>query len=178
MRRPRGGDDVLRYDVFRLRGFPAFWAAGAVSEFGSYITTIALQVLVITTLKGTAIDVGLVNASRWVPYLLFGLLTGALVEYRRRKPLLVGADLGRGILLGLIPLLAFLGQLSVLGLMAFVGVFGLFSLVNDSAIQAFLPRLVPRASLLAANARIDQSASVAQTPRWRRQRDQPSAAHW
>ncbi|MCU1527084.1 MAG: major facilitator superfamily 1 [Frondihabitans sp.] len=150
-------------DVFRLPGFLGFWAAGTVSEFGSYVTSIALQVLVLTTLHGTAFDVGLVNASRWVPYLLFGLVIGALVERRRRKPLLIGADIGRGILLGLIPLLAFLGHLSVPILMAFVAVFGLFSLVNDAAIQSFLPRLVPRSALLAANARIDQSSSVAQT---------------
>lgn len=154
---------MKQQDVFRLPGFAAFWGAGTVSNFGTYITTIAIQVLVVTTLRGTAFDVGLVNSSRWMPYLLFGLVIGALVERRRRKPLLIATDIGRGILLGLIPLLAFLGQLSVPILMVFVAVFGLFSLVNDAANQAFLPRLVPRSSLLAANARIDQSASVAQT---------------
>jgi MFS family permease len=154
---------VTTTDVFRRPGFFGFWAAGTVSEFGTYVTTIALQVLVLTTLSGTAFDVGLVNASRWVPYLLFGLVVGALVERRRRKPLLIVTDVGRGILLGLIPLLAFVGQLSVPILMAFVAVFGLFSLVNDAANQSFLPRLVPRSALLSANARIDQSSSVAQT---------------
>ncbi len=155
--------DPRRTDVFRHPGFLTFWMAETVSEFGTYVTTIALQVLVVLTLSGTATDVGLLNASRWLPYLLFGLIVGALVVRRRRKPILVTTDLARGILLGLIPLLWILGQLNLPILMVFVALFGVFSLLNDSASQSFLPRLVPQSSLLAANARIDQSAAVAQT---------------
>jgi MFS family permease len=155
--------EPTKKDVFRHPGFLSFWLAGTVSEFGTYVTTIALQVLVVLTLSGTATDVGLVNASRWLPYLLFGLIVGALVDRRKRKPILVFADLSRGILLGLIPLLWILHWLNLPVLMIFVGIFGVFSLVNDAASQSFLPRLVPRTTLLAANARIDQSSAVAQT---------------
>jgi len=35
---------------------------------------VALQVLVVDDLGGSATDVGLVNAARWAPYLLVGLL--------------------------------------------------------------------------------------------------------
>ena len=89
------------------------------SGFGTYITTIALQMLVVLTLGGTATDVGLLNASRWLPYLLLGLVVGAVVERRRRKPILVSTDLGRGILLGLIPLFYMLGWLNLPVLFAF-----------------------------------------------------------
>ena len=47
--------------------------------------------------------------------------------------------------------------------MALMVAFGTMSLLSDGAARSFLPRLVPRASLLAANARLDQSSSVAQT---------------
>ena len=150
-------------DPFRYPGFAALWAAETVSGFGTYITTIALQVLVVLTLGGTATDVGLLNASRWMPYLLLGLVVGAVVERRRRKPILISTDLGRGILLGLIPLFYWLGWLSLPVLFAFVAVFGLFTLLNDASSMSFVPRLVPPEGLLAANARLDQSASVAQT---------------
>lgn len=132
-------------------------------KFGSYITTIALQVLVVLTLHGSATDVGLLNASRWLPYLLLGLVVGALVDRRRRQPILVVTDLGRGILLGVIPLLWLVGMLTLPILLVFMVVFGILSLLNDAASQSFLPRLVPQSSLLAANARLDLSASVAQT---------------
>ncbi len=149
--------------VFRLPGFLAFWTAQTVSLFGSTITILALQVLVVLTLKGTATDVGLLNAARWLPYLLLGLVVGAVVDRWRRKPLLVATDLGRALLLGAIPALWLLHGLSLPILMAFVALFGVLTLVGDAAAQSFLPRLVPQASLLAANARIDQGGSAADT---------------
>ncbi|HEY1560070.1 MAG TPA: MFS transporter [Caulobacteraceae bacterium] len=150
-------------DVFRLPGYLAFWTASTVSGFGSYITGLALQVLVVVTLKGTATDVGLLNAARWLPYLLFGLVVGAMVDRYRRMPILVASDIARAVLLVAIPALWLLGWLSLPVLMAFVGAFGLLTLLNDAANQSFVPRLVPGPALLAANARLDQGGTVAQT---------------
>jgi MFS family permease len=150
-------------DVFRHAGFVRFWTASTVSDFGTYITTLAIQVLVVLTLHGTATDVGLVNAARWLPYLLLGLVAGALVDRRPRRPVLVVSDLGRGLLLAAIPVLWWADVLTVAVVVVFMAVFGLLSLANDAAFQSYLPRLVPSSELLAANARLDQSASVAQT---------------
>jgi len=150
-------------DVFRLPGFASFWAAETVSAFGTHITTLALQVLVVVTLAGTATDVGLLNAARWLPYLLFGLFLGALIDRRRRKPILVVTDFARAILLGAIPALWILGWLSFPAVLAFAAALGALTLLNDSASQSFVPRLAPRALLVAANARLDQGAAVAQT---------------
>ena len=150
----------------RLRthaGFRLFWTASTVSDFGTPITTLAIQVLVVTTLSGSAVDVGLVNAARWLPYLLFGVLVGALADRARRKPLLVGSDLGRAGLLCAVPLLAWPGLLSLPTLAALVAVFGLLSLVNDAAHQSFLPRLLPRDALTRANARLAQGSAAADT---------------
>ena len=152
-----------RSDVFRLPGFFAFWTAETVSAFGSAVTTLALQVLVVLTLNGSAADVGLVSAARWLPYLLLGLIVGALIDRWRRRPVLVATDLARSVLLGSIPLLWALGALNLPVLMAFVALFGLMTLLNDSASQSFVPRLAPPSDLLAANARLDQGAAVAQT---------------
>ena len=155
--------DAKSRDVFRLPGYLAFWTAETVSEFGTYITTLALQVLVVVTLQGTATDVGLLNAARWLPYMVFGLVIGALVDRWRRKPILVATDLGRAVLLGAIPGLWLLGWLSLPMLMGFVALFGLLTLLNDAASQSFVPRLVPASLLVPANARLDQGAAVAQT---------------
>ncbi|ACQ82342.1 major facilitator superfamily MFS_1 [Beutenbergia cavernae DSM 12333] len=149
--------------VFRVPGFLPFWAAETVSEFGTYITTMAIQVLVVVTLAGTAADVGLVNAARWLPYILLGLVAGALLDRWRRKPVMVVTDVGRAVLLGLIPLLWALDRLSIATIAVVVALFGVLSLANDSASQSFLPRLVPRSALLVANARLEQSSAVAQT---------------
>jgi MFS family permease len=150
----------------RLRDCPGFlraWTASTVSSFGSYVTTLAVQVLIVLTLDGGATGVGLVSSARWAPYLLFGLVAGVLIDRSRRRPLLVTTDLGRGLLLIAVPLLALTHRLSLIALMLLMALFGLMSLLNDAAAQALLPRLVPAHLLTAANARLDQSDAVAQT---------------
>lgn len=150
----------------RLRdcpGFTRFWAAATVSGFGNYVTTLAIQVLVVLTLHQSAAGVGLVSAAQWLPYLLFGVVIGVLVDRSRRRPLLVTTDLVRAGLLVGVPVLAVTGHLTIVVLMAFMVIFGLMSLINDAASQSFLPRLVPAGMLTPANARLDQSDAVAQT---------------
>lgn len=150
----------------RLRevpGFAAFWTASTISGFGSAVTALAVQVLVVVTLHAGSTGVGLVNAARWLPYLLFGLVAGVLVDRVRRRPLLVGTDLGRAVLLVAVPALALTGHLTLVLLMVFLAVFGLLSLLNDAADQSWVPSLVPPGLIVRANARLGQSAAVAQT---------------
>ena len=144
-------------------GYLRLWTAATVSGFGSYVTNLAIGVLIVLNLHGGSTEVGLVNAARWFPYMLFGLVTGVLVDRARRRPLLVVTDLGRGILLLAIPVLALTQQLNVVSLIALMATFGLMSLVNDAAFQAFVPRLVPPRLLTPAHARLDQSDGLAQT---------------
>ncbi|MDA3645409.1 MFS transporter [Saccharopolyspora indica] len=140
-----------------------FWAASTTSIFGTYVTTLALQVLAALTLHATATELGLLNAARWVPYLLLGLFVGVLVDRYRSKPLLVGADFARAVVLCAIPLLHLAGLLTLPVLIAFAALLGLLSLFFDAADQAFLPKLVPVHMLTSANARLEQSHAVAQT---------------
>lgn len=150
----------------RLRDCPGYWrtwTASTVSGFGTYVTALAVQVLVVVTLHGGAAEVGMVNAARWLPYLLLGLVAGAVTDRNRRRPVLVGTDLGRAVLLVALPVLAYTRLLDLVTLLALVAVFGVLSLLNDAAFQSFVPRLVPPRLLTAAHARLDQSDAVAQT---------------
>lgn len=150
----------------RLRdvlGFVPFWTASTISGFGSYVTTLAIQVLIVVTLHGGSTEVGFVTSVRWLPYLVLGLVAGVLVDRSRRRPVLITTDLARGLLLLAVPLLAVTHRLGIAMLMAFMAVFGLLSMFHDAAFQSFLPRLVPPGLLTPAHARIDQSDAVAQT---------------
>ncbi|MFE2868623.1 MFS transporter [Embleya sp. NPDC059259] len=146
-----------------LPGYLRLWTASTVSCFGTYVTILALQILAAVTLHATAFELGVLSAARWLPYLLFGLVAGVLVDRYRRKPILVGTDLGRAALLGMIPLLYLADRLTMTALVVFVFAFGTLSLVFEAANQSYLPRLVPRELLASANARLQQSDSVAQT---------------
>ncbi len=145
------------------RSFRRFWAGEAVSDLGSWITLLALQALVVTTLHAGATGTGLLSAARWLPYLTFGLVLGALVDRRARRPLMVGTDLARAALLLLVPLCWWAGVLTLPLLLVVVVAFATATLVNDSASLAFLPRLVPGTQLQAAHVRIDGTRSVAET---------------
>jgi MFS family permease len=145
------------------QGFGAFWAAWTVSNLGTHVTTLALQVLVVVTLHASATEVGLVTGVRWLPYLLVGMIAGVLADRYRRRPILIGTDLGRAVVLSLIPLLVLLDALTIPALLALLLVFGTFSVLGDAAHQSFLPRLVSQGALTSANARLEQSAAVAQT---------------
>ncbi|HLK24921.1 MAG TPA: MFS transporter [Caulobacteraceae bacterium] len=144
-------------------GYGRFWWASSVSGFGDYFTSLAIQVLIVSVLAGSAAQVGLVNAARWLPYMLFGLVAGAMVDRAPRRPVLIAADVVRAGLLVAVPALALSHRLSIWALAAFMALFGLASLLGDAATQALVPRLVPRALLTRAHARIDQSAAAAQT---------------
>lgn len=148
---------------FPSRDFRRFWAGEAVSGFGSYVTLLALQTLVVLTLDGSAQDVGWLSSARWLPYLVLGLVVGALVDRVRRRPVMVTTDLLRAALLVSLPLADVLGVLSLPLVLVVVLLLGAASLANDAASQSFVPRLVPRAHLQPAHARLDGADAVAQT---------------
>jgi MFS family permease len=143
--------------------FVRFWLASTASDFGTYLTSVALSVMILVTLDGSAFDQGLVNAARWAPYLLFGLVAGIWVDHFGRSTVLIAGDVARGALLVILCLAAWLDVLTVPALMAIIFAFGTAALLSDAAFQSFLPVLVPRSQLTRANARLEQSQTVAQT---------------
>ena len=146
-----------------IPGFSKFWWASSVSEFGTYLTSVAMAVLIKYNLHGSTTDLGWVDSARWLPYALFGLLVGVIIDRARRRPIQIAADLVRSVLLIVVAVLAMTNRLPILVLVVFMAVFGLSALVGDAASQAFLPRIVPAPMLTRAHARIDQSSAVAQT---------------
>jgi MFS family permease len=149
--------------VFPSRVFLRYWRADAVSGFGTYVTVFALQTLVVLTLHGSAADVGWLNAARWLPYLVFGLVVGAIVDGRRRLPLMVTTDFLQAVMLLSIPLLWWLGLLSLPAVLLIVLAYGIVSVINAAAAMSLLPRLVEPQRLQRAHARIDGADAVSMT---------------
>ncbi len=114
-------------------------------------------------LDGSAQEIGFLNAARLAPYLVLGVVVGALVDRRSRRPVMVVTDLLRAGLLLLVPLAWALDALTFPLLLGVVAAIGTASLVNDAASLSFLTRLVPAAHLQRAWARLDTSDAVAQT---------------
>jgi MFS family permease len=122
-----------------------------------------MPVLVVQSLSATPFEVGVVNAAQFVPYALLGLIAGVYTDRWRRKPVLVWASVGRALSLGAIPILWLTGVLQIWILVVALLLFGAFSVFGFAATQSLLPRLVPQARLVPANARLDQTDAAAQS---------------
>lgn len=145
------------------RPFGRLWLGETVSTFGTYVTLVGLQFLVLRTLHGGAQDVGWLNAARWLPYLVLGLFAGVIVDRSRRRTMMVGTDLACALLIAAIPAAWAVGVLSIPVLLTIVLLYGAAALFNDAASMAYLPTLVPRHQLQRAHARLDGSSAVSQT---------------
>ncbi|HEV8193323.1 MAG TPA: MFS transporter [Ktedonobacterales bacterium] len=143
-------------------GFLLFWAGETVSMFGTQITMLALPLTAVLVLHATPPQLGFVRFVEQFPYVLFTLLFGAWADRRRRKPILIMTNAARGLLIGLVPLLAILGllQLPLLGTIAFA--VGAFTVLFDVTWLAYVPTLIEPDELLAANGRVLTSSAAAE----------------
>lgn len=146
--------------AWRSKPFRRVWTAGAVSGLGSEIGELAVPVLAVVTLAASAAELSLVRAALLVPYLLLTLWLGVIVDRRARRPLLVAADLGRGLLLAVVCGLALTGWLSIPLLVAAAALLGSLAVLSTLAEFSFVPQVVEEHQLIDANARITAAQSA------------------
>jgi hypothetical protein len=147
--------------LWRHRDFLTLWTGQTISLVGSQVTLLALPLTAVLSLRADAFQMGLLRAAQYAPALLIALPVGAYVDRRRRRPILMAADLGRALLLGAIPLAAALGALSIGLLDGVAFLVGALSVVFEAAYLAFLPALVRRDQLVDANGKLGASDSAA-----------------
>ncbi|MGP3932323.1 MFS transporter [Nonomuraea sp. KM88] len=142
---------VVEQPLLRLRPFRNLYVAGAVSQFGSQISYVALPLLAVTALGAGAGEVGLLSALGTLTVLLLGLPAGAWVDRVRRRPVMVATDLLRAAALLSVPLGWCGGWLSMEQLYAVAVLVGAGTLLFDVAQLSLVPGLVGRERLTAAN---------------------------
>ncbi|HET7726768.1 MAG TPA: MFS transporter [Candidatus Limnocylindrales bacterium] len=146
----------------RNADFRRFWFGQTVSLFGSQVTFLALPLTAILVLQASPLEMGVLAAVEWAPFLFLTLPAGAWVDRVRRRPVLIAANLVRAALLGVVPIAALLGVLSYPLLLVVALAVGLAAVFFEVAFPAYVPSLVGREALAGANARIFASASSAE----------------
>src|SRR5260370_16028972 len=154
-------NDTPRRTGSKFNGdFWKYWTGQTISNLGRSITVFALPLLVYT-LTGSALDLGIATAARFIPSLLFGLILGAWTDRVDRKSMMIGTDIARALVIASIPLLAAFGLLSIWWIYVVAFVHATLRICFDAGEFAAIPSLVNRDDLVTANGRIQASYSAA-----------------
>ena len=143
---------------------PFRWLLGgqAISALGSQVTFMALPLIAVTLLDSNPLHMGILGALDNLPYLLFGLFVGSLVDRRRRRPLMIVSDLLRALAVLTIPLAFLVGGITFTHLCLVAFVVGLGNLVFDVACQAQMPDIVgDDGDLVQANGALQTTSGIA-----------------
>ena len=153
---PRGGG-LLRHRDVRL-----LVAGQAISELGSQVGSIALPLVAVLGLRASPLQVGVLTAAGTVSFAVLALPAGVWVDRLPRRPVLVGADLVRGVALLTVPVAATLHRLTLVQLTVVALAGGVARVLFDVAYPSYLPTLVERERLVQGNAYLESSRSATQ----------------
>jgi len=148
--------------LLRQADFRRLWLSMSVSTLGSEVTFLALPLVAILVVKASALEVAILGAMPFVAFALFGLPAGVWVDRLPRKRVMVAADLGRGAVLALVPVLSLLGALAMWQLYGIAFAAGVLTVFFEIAYQSILPELVERQRLAEGNSRLEVSRSASQ----------------
>ncbi len=126
-------------EVLAIRPFRLLWIGQAVSYFGDMMNTTGLAIMLyLITHSASVVALGLI--AKAVPTVLFGLISGALVDRFNRQRVMILTDITRAVLTITIP---FLALTWLPGVFVVVFLVATASTLFNPAKQAILPNLVP-----------------------------------
>src|ERR1700752_5294907 len=82
------------------------WTSLTIPSFGAQIPNLALPLTAALLLHATPLQMGVLVALETLPFALFSLHAGVLLDRVRKRPVVIATDLGRGLALVAIPIAA------------------------------------------------------------------------
>ncbi|WP_433051828.1 MFS transporter [Dactylosporangium sp. CS-033363] len=148
------------------RKFGWLWAAYAVSAYGSGLGFGAVPLIAVLALHASPGQVSALAAVGPAVGALLALPLGPWVEFRRKRPVMVGTDLARFAAMLSVPLAYLLGILSFVQLLVVTAAVAAAKIAFGAASGAYLKRVVRPGDLLVANARFESTnwSSIAVGP--------------
>ncbi|MFG3548468.1 MFS transporter [Streptomyces sp. NPDC047725] len=131
--------------------FRRLWVAGLITNFGSFLTLVALPVQ-IKDLTDSAAAVGAIGAVELVPLVVFGLYGGALADALDKRKLILWTEAGQGLLCAALLANALLPGPAVWPLYVVAALSSALGAVQRPALDSLLPRIVAHEHLPAAAA--------------------------
>lgn len=142
-----------RSGLNRSSPFARLWLGKSASSLSDFLVASALPILA-ALLSESRIIVAAVTAALTLPWLIFGLTAGALVDRFDRRRALLAAALVRCGIYATAGALALAGWLPDLGLLVIAIATGASQVITETATISLTPRLVDRNHLEHANSRL------------------------
>ena len=149
-----------RRSLWRHGDFMKLWSGQTVSQLGDEVTQLAIPLVAAVTLAVTPFEFGMLAVLQFLPFILLTIPAGVWVDRMRRRPILIGANLGRAALLISIPLAFLGGWLTIWQLYVVAFAIGCLEVFFDVAYQSYLPSVVERDRLVEGNAKLELSVSA------------------
>jgi DHA3 family tetracycline resistance protein-like MFS transporter len=152
--RPGGFSRVNLLSPLRHRDFRLLWTGMTVSLLGDGIFLIAMAWQAYELWNAPA-ALSLLGIAMTIPTLAFLLPAGVLSDRVDRRRLMLCADVGRAVVVGVLAVLSITGLLTFWELAVIVALYGIGTAFFTPAFDAIVPDIVPTADLPAANS-LDQ----------------------
>lgn len=128
--------------------------------FGGYISALALPLCAVLLLHATPSEMGTLVACQAIPFAVFALPAGVLLDRRRKLPILLISESIQGLALASIPAAWWLGVLSVHWMYCTAFILGTCSVIGGGAEQIFITFLVGRDHLIDAQSKFATTDSA------------------
>ena len=142
--------------------FLKLWAGQTVSELGTVVTRTAVPLVALLVLGAGPYEMALLVVAGSLAVLVVGLVAGAWVDRLRRRPLLIGTDAVRSLLLLSIPAAFAMGTLGMEQLFVVVFAEGCLGALFDAAYPAYVPSLIGADRVVEGNSKLATSSSLAE----------------
>jgi len=146
--------------LFRNRDYMLLWSGQVVSTLGSSASYVVYPLLILA-MTGSPAAAGIAAALGNLPYLLFSLPAGALIDRWDRKRAMISCDVGRALAVASIAIALWLDVLTVWQLYIASFIEGSFFVFFNIAEVAALPRVVPKDELPQASAQNEAAFAAA-----------------
>lgn len=156
---PAGATQTPLPSLWRNRDYMLLWTGQLVSQAGSGVSGIAYPLLILA-MTHSAAKAGFAAALATLPYVIFSLPAGALIDRWNRKRVMIICDAGRAIALGSIPIAYALGHLTLAQIYVVAATEGSLFVFFNIAEVACLPRIVPKEQIPTASAQ-NEGGSIA-----------------
>lgn len=148
-----------RHRWLLTRDFGLIWSSQILSQIADGVSKLALLWFVYSV-TGSAIKTTIIGLLQTLPAIILGPLIGVTVDRLPKKAVLIGSDLARAVLIGLIPCILSVERFTPTMLYVLTLGYGIASALFVPALSASVPSLVDRSRFTAANALLQSTTSI------------------